>query len=78
MSLPAILGAAVLEGVGLIKDGGFAMEALPLIVGFVAAAISGILAIKFLINLLNKNKFYIFSIYCGIVGLICIIFSFVR
>ena len=78
MSLPAILGAAVLEGVGLIKDGGFAVEALPLIVGFVAAAISGILAIKFLINLLNKNKFYIFSIYCGIVGLICIIFSFVR
>ena len=41
MSLPAILGAAVLEGVGLIKDGGFAKWALPLIVGFVAAAISG-------------------------------------
>lgn len=78
MSLPAILGAAVLEGAGLIMDGGFAIEALPLIVGFIAAAVSGILAIKFLINLLNKNRFYVFSIYCGIVGLICIIFSIIR
>ena len=78
MSLPAILGAAVLEGVGLIMDGGFAIDALPLAVGFIAAAISGILAIKFLINLLNKNRFYIFSIYCGIVGIICIIFNFIR
>ncbi len=78
MSLPAILGAAVLEGVGLIKDGGFAIDVLPLAVGFIAAAVSGILAIKFLINLLNKNRFYIFSIYCGIVGLICIVFSLIR
>lgn len=78
MSLPAILGAAVLEGAGLIMDGGFAIEALPLIVGFIAAAVSGILAIKFLINLLNKNRFYVFSIYCGIVGLICIVFSIIR
>lgn len=78
MSLPAILGAAVLEGAGLIMDGGFAIEVLPLIVGFIAAAVSGILAIKFLINLLNKNRFYVFSIYCGIVGLICIIFSIIR
>ena len=59
-------------------DGGFAIEVLPLIVGFIAAAVSGILAIKFLINLLNKNRFYVFSIYCGIVGLICIIFSIIR
>ena len=59
-------------------DGGFAIDALPLEVGFIAAAISGILAIKFLINLLNKNRFYIFSIYCGIVGIICIIFNFIR
>lgn len=78
MSLPAILGAAVLEGASLIKDGGFSVEVLPLVVGFVAAAVAGILAIKFLINLLNKNKFYIFSIYCGIAGLLCIIFGFIK
>lgn len=78
MSLPAILGAAVLEGAGLIADGGFSVELAPLAVGFIAAAASGILAIKFLINLLNKNRFYIFSIYCGIVGIVSIVCSFVR
>lgn len=78
MSLPAILGAAVLEGAGLIADGGFSVELAPLAVGFIAAAVSGILAIKFLINLLNKNRFYIFSIYCGIVGIVSIVCSFVR
>lgn len=78
MSLPAILGAAVLEGAGLIADGGFSVELAPLAVGFIAAAVSGILAIKFLINLLKKNRFYVFSIYCSIVGLLSVIFFFVK
>ncbi len=75
MSLPAILGAAVLEGVDLILSGGFSVEITTLIAGFAAAAISGVLAIKFLIRLLNNNKFYIFSIYCGIIGIISVLFS---
>ena len=78
MSLPAILGAAVLEGADLLLSGGFNVEFTPLALGFIAAAISGILAIKFLINLLNKNRFYIFSIYCGIVGVISIIASCIK
>lgn len=78
MSLPAILGAAVLEGASLIKSGGFSVEALPLAAGFIAAAVSGILAIKFMVNLLNRNKFYIFSAYCGIVGLICIVCGLIK
>lgn len=78
MSLPAILGAAVLEGGELVLSGGFSVELAPLAVGFIAAAVSGILAIKFLINLLNKNKFYIFSIYCGLVGIISVITSFIK
>lgn len=78
MSLPAILGAAVLEGASLIQEGTFSVEWLPMVIGFVAAALSGILAIKFLINLLRKNRFYIFSIYCFIVGAICLVFSFLK
>ncbi len=78
MSLPAIIGAAVLEGADLIMSGGFSVELMPLVVGFLAAAISGVLAIKFLINLLNKNKFYIFSIYCAIVGIIGILYTVIK
>lgn len=78
MSLPAILGAAVLEGAGLIGSGGFSVEIVPLAVGFIAAAVSGVLAIKFLINLLNKNKFYFFSVYCALAGAVSIVFGFIK
>ena len=78
MSLPAILGAAVLEGAGLIGSGGFSVEIVPLAVGFIAAAVSGVLAIKFLINLLNKNKFYVFSVYCALAGAASIVFGFIK
>ncbi|MBQ4159479.1 MAG: undecaprenyl-diphosphate phosphatase [Clostridia bacterium] len=77
MSLPAILGAAVLEGASLIKDGAFSVELLPTAIAFIAAMISGILAIKFMINLLKNNRFYIFSIYCALVGIVCLVFSFI-
>ncbi len=78
MSLPAILGAAVLEGASLIQDGTFSVELVPTLIAFVAAMISGILAIKFMINLLKNNRFYIFSIYCAIVGIVCLVFSFIK
>jgi len=64
LSMPAILGAALVEGLSVIKDGGLSINPLNLVIGFVAAAVCGVLAIGF-INLLIKNKkFYIFGIYC--------------
>ncbi len=78
MSLPAILGAAVLEGASLIKDGAFSVELLPTAIAFIAAMVSGVLAIKFMINLLKNNRFYIFSIYCALVGIVCLVFSFIK
>lgn len=77
MSIPAILGAVVLESIDLIGEGKFNIDWLPFLAGFIAAAVSGILAIKFLITLLNKQKFYVFGIYCGIAGLTAIVFSFI-
>jgi undecaprenyl-diphosphatase len=37
---------------------------VPLIVGFVAAAVSGIVAIRFFVALLRRQNFYVFAIYC--------------
>ncbi len=78
MSLPAILGAAVLEGAGLIMDGAFSVDPVPTMIAFVAAMVSGVLAIKFMINLLKNNRFYIFSIYCALVGIVCLVFGFIK
>ena len=53
-----------------------ASEALPLIVGFVAAFVSGLLACKWMIALVKKSKLTYFAIYCTIVGAIAVIYSF--
>lgn len=43
--------------------------------GFVAAFISGLFACTWMIALVKKSKLSYFAIYCGVVGLIAIIFS---
>ena len=48
-------------------------EILPLILGFVFAFITGILACKWMIKLVKKSKLKYFSIYCFIVGTLSII-----
>ena len=52
-------------------------EALPLIIGFVAAFVSGLLACKWMIALVKKSKLTYFAIYCAVVGAIAVIYSFV-
>ncbi|MDE0395954.1 MAG: undecaprenyl-diphosphate phosphatase [Gammaproteobacteria bacterium] len=68
MSVPAIAGAGVLEFAALGPEsaaiaGGAAWA------GFAAAAAAGILAIRFLINLLERGAFPVFSWYCWGAGL---------
>ena len=46
------------------------------IAGIIAAAISGILAIKYMLKLINKGKFHYFAYYCWAVGIFAIIASF--
>ena len=69
MSLPAILGANVLE----IKDAlstDFPMEELPMyLVGVVVAAVVGYFAIRLVKSLSDKGKFGRFAYYCWAVGL---------
>lgn len=45
---------------------------LPLVIGFFAAFISGLLACKWMINIVKKGKLIYFSIYCAVIGLIAI------
>jgi undecaprenyl-diphosphatase len=75
MVVPLIVGKMLKDVAG----GEFqlsASEALPLIVGFVAAFVSGLLACKWMIALVKKSKLTYFAIYCTIVGAIAVIYSF--
>lgn len=73
ISVPAILGATLLEALKL-KSGGMWHELLPALAGAVVAGVVGYLALVFLIKVLNKGKLYYFSIYCWILGLVALIF----
>lgn len=48
----------------------------PLIVGFIAAFASGLVACKLMLNIVKRGKLIYFALYCLVVGLIAIIFSF--
>ncbi|MCB1185615.1 undecaprenyl-diphosphate phosphatase [bacterium] len=70
LSVPAILGAVVLSLPDMAAD--TASGNVPfagLLAGFIAAAVCGVLAIRFLLTLLRKRRLYYFSIYCAAVGI---------
>lgn len=69
LSIPAVLGATVLE----LKDAvsaGFEVSLLPAyLVGVAVSAVVGYFAIRLVKTLANKGKFGMFSYYCWAVGL---------
>ena len=78
MVIPPILGEALLDVVkGLKGEEAFGgIDAQPLIVGFVAAFVSGCVACKWMINIVKKGKLVWFGVYCAIAGAATIAFSF--
>ena len=77
MVIPPILGEALLDVVKMMSgDGVFDdIETLPLVVGFMAAFISGCFACKWMINIVKRGKLIYFGIYCAIAGIVTIICS---
>lgn len=67
-----ILGANLLDLFsGEMKSSG-AIGAIPLMVGFTTAFLSGLMACKWMIGIVKKGKLIYFSVYCLIIGLIAI------
>jgi undecaprenyl-diphosphatase len=50
-------------------------EIAPMLIGFVAAFLSGLIACKWMLALVKKSKLYYFSIYCAVVGVVAIVYS---
>ena len=64
LSIPAILGAGVMESIGVLGADGFEISPINWTIGFVAATLCGIVAIKLIKVLIKSKKFYVFGIYC--------------
>ncbi len=79
MVIPPILGEALLETIDLLSGSADAVvntvPASALIVGFVAAFVSGCLACKFMIELVKRGKLIYFAIYCALVGAFALIWT---
>ena len=76
MVLIPILGEAFLDVVG----DGFSQSTvgtLPLLLGFLAAFVSGLFACRFMIAMVKKAKLKWFALYCALVGLACLISTWV-
>lgn len=71
LSIPIIIGSAILEGADLAR-GAFAIDIgiLPLIIGTVAAFISGLLAINMFLKLIQKHSMIGFIIYTLLLGIV--------
>ena len=77
MVIPPILGEALLDVLKVLKGeeafGG--IDALPLLVGFLAAFLAGCLACKWMISIVKKGKLVWFGVYCIIAGIVAIALS---
>ncbi len=74
MSAPAILGSLIFEGKDAIELGYLSDLALvPTIAGVIVSAISGYLAIRFMLRLINKVSLNWFALYVALLGLIILV-----
>lgn len=79
MVIPPILGEALLDVLKAAKgeDAFGNIDTLPLVVGFVAAFVSGCIACKWMINIVKRGKLVWFGVYCAIAGAVTIVCSLV-
>jgi len=77
MVIPPILGEALLDVLKAMKGEAVMADAqvLPLIVGFVAAFVSGCFACKWMIGIVKRGKLIYFGFYCALLGVATILYS---
>jgi undecaprenyl-diphosphatase len=75
MVLLPIIGANMLDLGESIGTGSLNGEALPLVMGFIAAFLTGWLACRWMVALVEKGKLLIFALYCLLIGSLAIIFA---
>lgn len=75
ISIPSILGSAVLETPAAIEAGVTAAEIGPILVGMLVAAVSGLIAIKTMIKIVSNKKLSYFSYYVWAVGLFVVLYG---
>jgi len=74
LSIPAVLGASILEGR---KAALSSIDFGPMVLGVIIAAAVGYLTIGFLLEIIRKNSFSVFAYYCWLLGVMVIILGLI-
>ncbi len=75
ISIPSIMGSAILETPAAIDAGVTAAEVGPILIGMLVAAVSGLIAIKTMIKIVSDKKLSYFSYYVWVLGLIVVLYG---
>lgn len=75
ISIPSILGSAVMEAPDAIAAGMNMSDLGPIIVGMIVAAVSGLVAIKTMIKVVSNKKLNYFSYYVWLLGIFVIVYG---
>lgn len=76
LSIPAILGAVVLQSKDILGGGVEVISATSLFAGTIAAAISGYIAVRWMLKVIQRGSFKGFSIYVWILGIFVLSMQF--
>jgi len=76
LSIPAIMGAAVVQIPDLLEGGSEVVGAGPLVVGTVAAAVSGYVAVKWMLQVIQRGSLKAFAVYVWILGAVILVAQF--
>ena len=75
LSVPAILGAGLIQSKEIIKAGTIGIGIWPLIFGFLAAFVSGWIAIKVFMNIIQRMSIRGFAYYCFVIGILILAYN---
>ena len=72
MAIPVLFGAGLLQVISIEPQSN--ILSTPLIVGFISSAVTGYLVISWLLDVISRGKFYLFSLYCFVVSFLAFTF----
>ena len=79
LSIPAVLGANILQIKDVVAAGGIDIKLLPAyLLGVIVAAVSGYFSIRLVRMVADKGKFGAFAYYCWAAGALTVLLSFLK
>lgn len=77
LSVPALLGAGLLSIRDLAETGNLSAQLPTLTLGFLAAALTGYLCIRWLLAYLVRHSLSVFAYYCALLGAACLVYGWI-